>query len=242
MRKKYLLHIVSLVLLSLPSTSLAAIAFDNATSTGVNSDTSSTAVLNVTSSANTLLLASVISQNQVSGVTNGGSAMTKIMDFNSAHNAWSSMWCIVAPPSGSNTIKASFSTGAATLMVESYAGVNQSCTLDNTASSAPALASTTVAISLTTVADNAWVTGFFNSNQAAAPTAGANTTARTSNAGGAIDYSGMLADNNGPKTPAGSVTLNANGSNGFWTTIAVSLAPAAVSVSAKMTFSWINDE
>lgn len=101
----------------------------------------------------------------------------------------------------------------------SYSGAQSGSTAD--ASAAANSASGNAAVSVTTVADNCWVVGNWR-NSGTSSSGGANTTVRGTEA--AASNSMGLCDNNAAKTPAGSVTLNVNGT-ASWGMVGASFAP-----------------
>lgn len=137
-----------------------------------------------------------------SGVTYNGVSMTRIADVQSGAGEYHlSLFYILNPASGSNTISASVSTGSIGFTSISYLGADTSSQpgANNTQITA---SGTTHAQSLTTTVDNSWVIGYFSSARATL-TAGANTNfieVQVNNV--------ALADSNGPQETAGSYTMN----------------------------------
>jgi hypothetical protein len=134
---------------------------------------------------------------------------------------------LVAPATGTHNIVVSFSgTGDIRVGAISLSGTKQSGQPD--ASNIKPGTSTSFSNSLTTNADNCWVTlWLFNSS--ANNAAGTGSTARGTTA------NPMFFDSNGPVHPAGSYTMAASwgGANTVNNGIMVSIAPAVTAVAFK---------
>lgn len=126
----------------------------------------------------------------------------------------------INPTTGSNNVVVTAST-TATIVSHSiyYTGANQSTLTDN---SGTQTGSGNFTQALTSIADNCWHI-LYCRNGVSNMTAGTATTARS-----AADDN-MWFDSNGPKTPAGSVTLAVNGVTGAYGSIIESISPFTVS-------------
>lgn len=158
-------------------------------------------------------------------VTYAGASATLIRVVNGQGDggtSWEYIFGLVAPATGSNTISVSF-TGAPTALRDgavSYSGCKQSGQAD-ASKTGTATGVTSVTDSLTTVADNSWVTMWIF-NDSANDVAGTGSTARgTAN-------NPMFFDSNGPVHPAGSYSMSVSwaGSGGAGYVMA-SIAPVA---------------
>lgn len=145
--------------------------------------------------------------------------MTAIATVSSTYKL--TLFYLIAPASGNNTLQLSWD-GAATRLVlssVSYTGAKQSSQPDafNTGTDT----TSPFQVSVTTVADNCWTVGAFVDNTDAVMTVGTGTTNRAGS--GAV--SDVLADSNAAKTPAGSVTLECTGAGGGGLQIGASFKP-----------------
>lgn len=182
-----------------------AIAFDAAKDGGNNGGGSNTQTWSHTCTGSDLLLIVGItgdtSTDDITAVTYNGVACTLVGKVLGAR--WEYMYYLLGPATGAHTV--SVTAGSSHYLIglsASYTGVAQSGQPDNSATTTSA--SSPVAISLTTVADNCWTiaTGWLFSS----PVAGAGTTRRILEAaflGGSIWESST-----NPITPAGNSTLN----------------------------------
>lgn len=159
-----------------------------------------------------------IGSDDETGATIGGVAMT-LVDKQlcpGTNGRFSYLWVLQAPPTGSQAFAVQPS-GYAGAAVITYTGAAQSGQVDahNKSTSTGA----TVAVSVTTVADNCWVTGYIDTQDGNKPTAGSGTTSRS-----AADTQTFF-DSNGVVTPAGSKTLNGNSTSGGVSFICASFKP-----------------
>lgn len=204
-----------------------AIAFDNAIISSLAvSVTSKTQAFTVGAGSNMLLFVGVKNFSGAtapSSVTYAGSAMTllKSITYNSSRSLH--LYAIIAPTSGANNIVVTFAAASSMyVFASSYSGAFQSVTMDN--STSKTASGTSVAITLTTVANNCWTLGFFDIDAGSTISAGAGTTLRVTAPSAAVPGMG---DSNAPITPAGSTTLNATFSvSGTYGALMVSFAPA----------------
>lgn len=157
---------------------------------------------------------------RVTGITYGGVAMTQVNKGQLDGDRWQYLYYLVNPPTGANNVVVSGPTGGFyKFSAISYTGASQTGVPDSSALNMPVPASTTYAISTTSIADNCWAVAIIRANSGGAKTAGANTTMRANNADTAFF------DNNAAKTPAGSITLNVSCTNSNWGGNVATFAP-----------------
>lgn len=210
-----------------------AIAYDNKTSGGVAQTASSLTVSHVVSGSNTLLLVLVEWYNStsvtISGVTYAGTSMTQLrtdtVTVTGSTTLTTAIYYLVAPTSGTNNIVASFSSlVSAQLAGLSLTGVDQSSPID--AHNGTTGSTSSLSISVTSVADNAWGASIGGDQPGRTLTTGSS---QTEIFNGSSGNSVAAAGYKGPFSPAGSQTFSysANAS-GVWAISAVTIAPAAV--------------
>lgn len=160
----------------------------------------------------------------VTGVTYNSVAMTKVTSIVPQSNWDLSLWYLAAPATGTNTITATCGSAPAhafRIMSASYTGASQTGIPDSSNSATGVTTSRTV--STTTVADNCWVVGLgMTGASAIVPSTGMTTRSETDSA----SSSTVLADSNGPKTPAGSYSMTFTTANDSTGLIVASFAPA----------------
>lgn len=205
-----------------------AITFDATSQGGENSLGSPLNVTHVCTGSNGLLIVGILiidvgNADQLTGITYNGTAMTQIAKQNVSNLYWLYSYYLLGPSTGSNTIAISFANTPLYVLSAnaSYAGVSQSGFPDASASekSTPAT-STTISGTVTTVADNSWVTmvGFAESNT----TSSGSGTKRIADATlGRL----VIGDSNAAQTPAGGVTLTFNCASDHVGSNTVSFAP-----------------
>jgi len=182
--------------------------------------------------SNLILIVGTVSgsNGNVSGVTYNGVAMTKITGSSgySSQCGNTVFWYLINPPTGSHTVAVTLgSSDTISGVSASYTGASQTSQPDSYHASSNSTG-TTYSDSTTTVANNSWVIGYFVNNQGTTISAGSGTTSRVSVSGVAYIIANMLADSNGPQTPAGSATLNATaGASGYWLDSVISISPTA---------------
>jgi hypothetical protein len=161
----------------------------------------------------------------VTGITYNSVAMTLIGKVaNGSEQAY--LYYLINPTTGANNISVSWS-GSTILRAHgvSYTGAKQSGVPD--ANSTATGTGTSLASSVTTVADNCWVIAMYRA--AGDITAGSGTTLR-----GTSTTSNIL-DSNGAVTPAGSKTINANSSiSGGMAAVIASFAPYVASSARRL--------
>lgn len=214
--KKNIYILAAALFVLIPSVASAAIAFDNVLEGSFGSGTSQT-VSFTTSGSDRFLVVYIESgypaSDDVTGVTYGGVAMTRQMSTTRARESY--IYTLSNPPVGANNIVASFnrSTDSNLIVATSYTGVKQSGQPEDINFSTGSQTA-----SITTISNNAWVVGASEADSGYSAYSG--TTFRSGNA------SYRMIDNNGPKTPAGSVTLGMSGASGSLAVFLMSLAPA----------------
>ena len=141
----------------------------------------------------------------VTGVTYNGVAMTKITSVNPQANWEIALWYLFAPDTGSNNIVATCGSAPSSVLrisPASYTGALQSGVPDSFNSATGTTTSRTV--STTTVLDNCWVIGFgMTGRSSIVPSTGMTSRCETDSASGST----LLADSDGPQTPAGSYSM-----------------------------------
>jgi len=148
-------------------------------------------------------------------------------------NARIALFYLKAPATGTNTV--SVTTGNSVNMwgaSASYTGVDQTSPFDASNEDAPAGASSSADISVTTVANNCWIFLSTGSSAGRAHTSGTNTLIRTD-----VGASYSALDTNAAITPAGATTVGATTTSGNdnWVLQAMSFKPGVAASSAK----WI---
>ena len=167
----------------------------------------------------------------ISSVTYGGVAMTFInVSVLGISNYRLSLYYLIAPSTGANNVVITkpSSTGDIMASAASYTGVKQTSQPD--ASTTATGSGSPVTTNLTTIADNSWAV-LAASNIDSDFVSGTNATLRSTT----IKSTAVIADTNGPKTPAGSLsmTLTYSGTRQQGTVMA-SFAPAvAASTNSK---------
>lgn len=148
----------------------------------------------------------------ITGVTYNSVAMTSIAtNVTTAHNANPlSLWYLIAPTSGSNSVVVS-NGGTATILGQSisYSGANVTQFGATVLNADVSVAGNVAAFPITTTTANSWVILFLHESAAQTISSGSNTTFRGANAGFpyfAISDSGILAS-------SGAQTLNVADSN-----------------------------
>lgn len=136
----------------------------------------------------------------VTGVTYGGVAMTKLQ-YSATVTLTVSLWYLGNPSTGSNTVSVTFTSGSWSRGSSiSYKGC--ASTVDNSGANNVNTGSSPLSLSITSVANNSWMTMFSTLNNSAIA-AGTNTTARSVDPTFGIGFY----DTNGPITPAGARSL-----------------------------------
>lgn len=169
-----------------------------------------------------------VAGSSVTGITYNSVALTKIGHIASASGAVrSELWGLIAPATGTNTIEVTLSAALDSAgSASSYTGVHQTSPIEgfNTAS-ATNVGAADATIDVTTVADNDWVVDNVATDDTAI-SVGAGQTQR-GNTTGTLGSGAMSTE--GPKTPAGSVTMSWTdvAALATWSIGAVALRPVA---------------
>jgi hypothetical protein len=161
----------------------------------------------------------------VTSITYNGANLTKIRS-DDAGNIRTELWYLVVPASGSHTIQVTFSGNNINVQAGavSLTGVDQSSPLD--ANNGATGSSPSPSVSITTVADNAWVIDSLMVENTPSITVGAGQTSRWSEDNANSRGRGST---EGPRTPAGSVTMSWSlGSSQPWRISAASFTPSPV--------------
>lgn len=218
----------------LPISALRAavgIAFDAASNSGYQAATSS-ATWNHTCTGSTRYLlvgVSMLSVAQtVSGITYNGIALTFIGSQSSVSGAArTELWGLIAPATGTNVVSVTLTGAIAwTGNASSYTGVHQTSPTESwNSAQATNVGAADATVNITTVADNAWVVDVIATDDAAI-TVGAGQT-QTGNVTGAGGSGAMSYE--GPKTPAGAVTMSWTdvGALATWVVGGIALRPVA---------------
>lgn len=169
----------------------------------------------------------------VSGITYNSVAMTKIDAKASVSGAVrAELWGLVAPATGSNTIAVTLSASLDSIgTASSYTGVHQTTSYEGTAdASATNVGAADATVNVTTVADNDWCVDVVATDDTAI-TVGAGQTSRN-NVTGTLGSGAMSTE--GPKTPAGSVTMSwtAVGALATWSIVSTALRPVEAAASS----------
>lgn len=203
-----------------------AIAFD------VSSSGNSSGFSHTCAGSNRMLLVTTAGSGTLTGVTYAGVAMTSI-GTPAAHvfGPVSSVWYLVAPALGTNTVAFTGTSLNIGVRAVSYTGVQQAVP-EAVSTTSSATNATTWTTTLTTLSDNAWLVfaewSYYFGNPA---TAGTGLTVRLVSGG-----DGFF-DSNGPKSPAGAhsgTTLQGGGAGWPIQHVAMAIAPvAAVGTAAR---------
>lgn len=229
--KKILALIISLTLF-IPSISLAAIAFDAATST--ENGAGNATVVHTSSGTNRLTILDVFTTggDNLTTLTYGGTSvlgnLIKKTQIGGGSTDWMYSFYYLNQPTGAQTVNAVSSNPSRTeIYVTTYTGVSQTGFPDSSIVTTSS-AATSVTVNTTTTADNAWIHGLFVNAAGAASTAGTNTTIRL-NSGTSfppVNSISVSTDTNAPMTPAGVYGQNVTSASPvIYGGIAVSFAP-----------------
>lgn len=173
----------------------------------------------------------------VTGITYNGVAMTSVTSV-SVGTVIEYAYYLINPASGANNVVVSFSGSTANCIASSisYTGAKQTGQPD-AFNSTSGLAESSLSMSVTTVADNSWITGALLGPYGA-PFAGSGAftyiaVGAGAPAGGAGWNAHSIYDTNGAITPAAATTVGASAANvNIATLVGVSIAPAADAATA----------
>lgn len=202
-----------------------AIAYDNAAASQATSVSSHTVSLTVGSGSDRMLVAGAGTAiaggiYRVSGITyNGVPLSLRVGTIAPQSNFVNGIWSLVAPSTGANNLTATYTSTASFgfLGGASYTGVAQNAP---EASNSGTGSGTTEVGSVVSLTDNAWGVMWGVNN-------GANLVASTGCVKRADAVRGAIFDSDGPKTPAGTISMTFTGGNDNHGFLAFSLAPAA---------------
>ena len=203
-----------------------AIAFDASTDGGTATATSFT-WSHTNTGSNLILFVGLLSQADpglITGITYAAAAMDAVNEIVPQANETIYLFLKMAPASGANNVVASASSSV-TMYGDStsYTGAAQTDQPD--AQFAETEVTATKTTSVTTIADNCWLTGFARNGAMAAGTA---TTMRAG-----INNTVGAMDSNGAKSPAGSYSLQTTQTSASTGHCIASFAPAAAATAIK---------
>lgn len=211
----------------------SGIAFDAASNSTYQAASSSYSWSHTCTGANRYLVVGVgmlsVAQS-VSSITYNSVALTLLGVQSSLTGAARvELWGLVAPATGSNTIAVTLTGAIASAgAAASYTGVHQSFSTEGfNSAQATNVGAADATVNVTTVADNDWVVDIVATDDTAI-TVGAGQTSRNNVTGAG----GSAADSDeGPKTPAGSVTMSWTNIAALatWSIGAIALRPIAAS-------------
>lgn len=189
----------------------SGIAFDAASNSAYNTADALYSWAHTCTGSNRYLVVGVsmlsVAGSNVSGVTYGGVAMTFLGAIASGSGAIrSELWGLISPATGSNTVEVTLSAALDSIAgATSFTGVNQTSPIEGyNSATATNVGAADATVNVTTVADNDWVVDCVATSDTAI-TVGAGQTSRN-NVTGTLGSGAMSTE--GPKTPAGSVTMN----------------------------------
>ena len=209
---------------------MTAITFDAASSAKVSSS-SSLSWSHTCSGSERLLVVGTNSgdlspgDRPVSSITYNSVNLTKVRSDDSG-NGRSEIWYLVNPASGVNTIQVNYAGTNVNVQAGAVSlnGVDQSSPLD--AHNGATGSSSSPSVSVTTIADNAWVLDALLVDNSPTITVGSGQTQRWSQNN---TNSRGRGSTEGPKTPAGSVTMSWSlSSSRSWRISAAAFAPSTV--------------
>lgn len=203
-----------------------AIARDTS-STGESLSSTTLTFAHTCTGSNLLLLVGVMCRDgdNVTGVTYGGQALSQLIKRTNGITCY--VYGKLSPLTGANDIVVTRTTSTDNLVGigVSYTDVSQSGLPDATAS-ANITSTTSFALNITTVANNAWAMAFFRADNANNNIIAGAGEVLVNSVGDSGTRRNAVIDTDGPISPAGTETLNASfpaGSNGA--VVAVSFAP-----------------
>lgn len=210
-----------------------AIAFDNSTQHTRTTSGSSTSFSHTCSGSDRILFVFVNAVNPTgntaSSVTYDGVAMTKIDDEFAQVNVNTSLWYLVAPATGSNTVTVNFATLGSYVdcAASSYTGAAQTSPID--ANSKNNTTGNSVSTTVTSTTDNCWVVTCGYHGALTSLSAGG--TSREITISGS--QRGLIGDSNAAVTPAGGRTMTiSGGSSQTSAIIAAAFKPAGAAPAA----------
>lgn len=219
----------------------ADIHFDAASNSGYKTASGSYSWSHTCTGASRYLVVGIsmlsVAGSSVSGITYNSVAMTFLGAVASVSGAVrAEIWGLIAPTVGSNTIAVTLTTALDSIgCAISLDGVHQTSPTEGFASAtATNVGATDATVDVTSVADRCWIVDQVATDDTAI-TIGAGQTSRN-NVTGTL---GSGADSTeGPKTPAGSVTMSWTNVAALatWSIVGVAIRPASASTLATSTF------
>jgi len=197
---------LTLFLLLVPGLTLASISYDTSGAPTAQTNTSGSDSVTVANddSAICVMVLGDTTTDYVTDVSLGATSLTQIDKNHPAGDRWNYMYYGAGISAGTyNLVITKSSSSLSRPYYSIYSGVD-SGSPDATASVKNHGASTSYQVTVTTVTDDAWVCGGYNDVGGSTDSDGTGTTIRASSSGRGI------ADNGGPKSPAGAVTLTIN--------------------------------
>lgn len=219
----------------------SGIAFDAASNSGYQTAQSTYSWSHTCTGANRYLIVGIsmlsVGGSSVSSITYNGVALSLIDARASVSGAVrAELWGLVAPATGSNTIVVTLSTSLDSIGgAVSSTGVHQSSPLEGAAdASATNVGAADATVNVVTVADNDWCVDVVATSDTAI-TVGAGQTSRN-NVTGTLGSGAMSTE--GPKTPAGTVTMSWTnvGALATWSIVSVALRP--ISAADTLVVGW----
>lgn len=209
-----------------------AIAFDASSSGFTNSGTSVTFAHTCTGSDRILFVGVMASSARtISSVTYNGVAMTNIN--RSAGGQPCALYYLIAPATGSNNVVVTIdSTSFCYCAALSYTGAKQSGQPD--ANNTNQATTSSLATSVTSVADNCWAVLVARNDTDGNTSAGTGSTIRVGSGSGLI----QMYDTNGPKTPAGSISMTVTNVVSYDTTTAMASFSPSVAAGPTTVKTW----
>lgn len=197
-----------------------AIAYDNSSKAFAGNGSGYTNWTHTCTGTNLILLVGIMEGHNtlgVTGITYNGVALTKISNFSQGSSDTVSLWYLINPTTGTNTIAVTGTNTSSSIYNSaiSYTGVKQSGQPDSFNSGSTT--GTPLVISTTTIANNTWVVGMWGASDGGSGgiTAGTNVVSRQFYAGpGSSNFSSMMGDSNSVVTPAGSFSQTVSDSSG----------------------------
>jgi len=198
-----------------------AIAFDAQSSSGGYASATSISWSHTCTGANRVLIVGArgtgAASDVITGVTYAGVALTKVgSSYKGSSDRWVSLWRLVGPATGANTITISGSNSD--ILMGSSASYTGAGFVSTTTTNHTAASAASVSTSYTTQAANAWVVATVGNNGNETPEAGESTAVR-----GSIGAGVCLADSNAAVSSPSSRTLVITGSSAAWATVAAAI-------------------
>lgn len=198
---------------------LTDIALDTSADLGRTTGVTSVTVTYTCGGLNPTLLVQVVSEaaDNTTGVTYNGIPLKLLFRKAFGGASFQTVWVLIGPPVGTFNIVVSGASDSYDIQAISYKNTSQTQIDSIAMGSAPAATSVTTIIQ--TVADRCWVVHFIEDSVSGSGFTYTNLTQRQGTA------QGVIADSNGPITPAGLFSGTVTNISQSWGSVAVSLAP-----------------